>query len=412
MSDDAARVRLTFRDGGWVLVLMAVAIVALLAWAFAGVLAGHRPRGGGDVASYGFDLSTCLVPREQLTSTRLPRDFVRTLEVASTMPASDMPAFNASHRKRYVVSNDRVVGVAINGEARAYPLYVLDGHEAIEDTLGGVPIVVMYSPFCDAAQAYDRRVDGRTLSFGVSGLVRDANTLFYDREPGAESTSSLWQQLDGTAIAGPLAAKSAKLAPIASVALTTFSDWVSAHPTSSVIARDEGLVKLYEGISYERAHESSDIGFPVAALPASSAIPLKEPVIVVELDGVRRAYAIESARRATSTEWRVRHGDADLVIHLPTVRGTARVSADGREPVVTPTFWFAAPAILGVTDVVRADDGATAPREGASATSAAIPTTASRTAPATRCRGSASTSRSRRRRRRGRDRTRRESLGL
>ena len=42
----------------------------------------------------------------------------------------------------YLNPTDRVFGVSINGEHRAYPLRILNPHEMANDTLGGVPIVL------------------------------------------------------------------------------------------------------------------------------------------------------------------------------------------------------------------------------------------------------------------------------
>lgn len=41
-----------------------------------------------------------------------------------------------------VYDRDPVIGVSINGEARAYPVTVLGVHELGNDTVGGVPITV------------------------------------------------------------------------------------------------------------------------------------------------------------------------------------------------------------------------------------------------------------------------------
>ena len=143
---DLPEVRLTFAGGGWILVPAGLLLLALLTWAFAGVIAGHRPQGGSTVESYGFDLSTALVPKSELTPSGQPRDTIRSLEATGTMAGSAMAAFNAEHRKKYVVTNDRVIGVVLNGEARAYPISVAEAHEAIHDTLGGVPILVADLP--------------------------------------------------------------------------------------------------------------------------------------------------------------------------------------------------------------------------------------------------------------------------
>ena len=42
----------------------------------------------------------------------------------------------------YLVPTDRVFGVSINGEHRAYPLRILNPHEMANDVLGGVPIAL------------------------------------------------------------------------------------------------------------------------------------------------------------------------------------------------------------------------------------------------------------------------------
>lgn len=44
----------------------------------------------------------------------------------------------------YLRPDDRVFGVSINGEHRAYPLRVMNAHELANDTLGGEPISLVY----------------------------------------------------------------------------------------------------------------------------------------------------------------------------------------------------------------------------------------------------------------------------
>ena len=76
--------------------------------------------------------------RGVLVGSGSPRDFLPSLDAPAVMRSADMLRWNAEHRTKYVVSNDRVAGVVVNGEARAYPLAVLNAHEVINDTLGGV----------------------------------------------------------------------------------------------------------------------------------------------------------------------------------------------------------------------------------------------------------------------------------
>jgi hypothetical protein len=44
----------------------------------------------------------------------------------------------------YLLPDDRVFGVTINGESRAYPLRIVNAHEMANDVLGGEPIALAY----------------------------------------------------------------------------------------------------------------------------------------------------------------------------------------------------------------------------------------------------------------------------
>jgi hypothetical protein len=46
--------------------------------------------------------------------------------------------------QEYLQPDDRVFGVTINGESRAYPLRIVNAHEMANDTLGGEPIALAY----------------------------------------------------------------------------------------------------------------------------------------------------------------------------------------------------------------------------------------------------------------------------
>jgi hypothetical protein len=335
---------LTFRDGGWVLALAGALCLALVAWAMSGVVAGHIPIGGGDVASYKFDLSHATIPAEELVPTGQPRDFMRPLIVGETMTVADMPRFNAENR-RYLVSGDRVVGVRIGDAVRAYPIAVLNGHEVVEDVLGGVPILVAYSPPSDAAAVFDRRIGERTLSFGLSGLVRAANSVLYD--VGSE-TPSLWQQATGEAIAGPAAERGERLRPIPEVFITTWADFAAAFPSADLPRRNDELRRRYQRISWERAHQAPEIGFPLPR-PTDPTLPVKSPVLVVDAGGERFAIALERVRaRAGDRPWTIEFGGAVLEIAPhPGHRTAARVSVrSGTVDAIRPMFWFAADALL------------------------------------------------------------------
>jgi len=150
MNEPAAPQRLfTFRSGGWVLLATGLLTLSIFLWAVAGafVRVGSPLIGDGKtVESYGFDLSACTLDRALLVAGGLRKDALRSLDEPEVFPGLDVADFNARQRGKYLVSNDRVIGVTVNGASRAYPLMVMQCHEIANDTLGGVPIAVTYNP--------------------------------------------------------------------------------------------------------------------------------------------------------------------------------------------------------------------------------------------------------------------------
>lgn len=63
-----------------------------------------------------------------------------------TIPAINSPQFVDADDPRLLeaaIDDDTVViGFARNGDARAYPLHILDRHEIVNDTVGGKPVTV------------------------------------------------------------------------------------------------------------------------------------------------------------------------------------------------------------------------------------------------------------------------------
>ena len=62
-------------------------------------------------------------------------DGIPDLQNSPVLPASE---------QNYLQSSDRVFGVSINGEHRAYPLRIVNAHEMANDVLGGEPIALAY----------------------------------------------------------------------------------------------------------------------------------------------------------------------------------------------------------------------------------------------------------------------------
>lgn len=116
------------------------------------------------------------------------------------IPALSDPEFRKASTETRISETEPVMVVAIdNATPRAYPIRYLTWHEIVNDTVGDVPIAVTFCPLCNSGITFDRRVSQGTLSFGVSGKLRNSDMIMYDRE-----TESWWQQAIGEAIVGDL----------------------------------------------------------------------------------------------------------------------------------------------------------------------------------------------------------------
>lgn len=65
----------------------------------------------------------------------LPRDAI---------PAIDNPVFVPADRADFVAQDEPVIGVVLDGQARAYPTWLLNGHEIVNDRIGQHTIAVTW----------------------------------------------------------------------------------------------------------------------------------------------------------------------------------------------------------------------------------------------------------------------------
>ena len=155
----------------------------------------------------------------------------------------DFPALNSE--ENFLEDTERVCGLNINGQARAYPLGLLIYHGLVRDELDGVPVSLV---FCHASQGVfglDVTSDFGPVLLGNSGLVRQSVRLLFD-----ESTRSLWQPWDGRAVVGPAAGSQSQLRTIP-VVVTDWSAWKAANPNTQVAGFETGYSFDYR--HYERA---------------------------------------------------------------------------------------------------------------------------------------------------------------
>lgn len=234
------------------------------------------------------------------------------------IPALDRPATVAADDARWLEPGEPVFGIEMDGDARAYPLRILDWHEMVNDVVGGVPVSLAYCTLCGAGIAYDGRApDGRTYDFGSSGLLMRSNKLMVDRQ-----TRTLWNQFTGRPVQGPLAGASDLRLEKLPVVVSTWRDWREAHPTTRVLSLETGHRRPYlPGAAYGGYFASPDLMFPVPEL--AKRLPRKARIFGLELGGVPKAYAVEDLVAARVVNDRV----GDTPVALVAQRG--RISVEG-----------------------------------------------------------------------------------
>jgi hypothetical protein len=70
--------------------------------------------------------------------------FSRRAVVRDAFPVFHNPKLVKAGQAKNVADNDWVIGVALNKEAKAYPIRVMGIHELGNDTIGGEPIAVSW----------------------------------------------------------------------------------------------------------------------------------------------------------------------------------------------------------------------------------------------------------------------------
>lgn len=146
--------------------------------------------------------------------------------------AIDDPSFLAVGSVADLATREPVLAVSVGDDTRAYPLRYLIFHEIVNDTVGGVPLVVTYCPLCNTGIVFRRpEADGRLLDFGVSGRLLNGNLVMVDRQ-----TSSLWSQALGEAVSGELEGAHLEFEP---AQIVSWKQWRGANPGGTVLAEPD-----------------------------------------------------------------------------------------------------------------------------------------------------------------------------
>ena len=187
-----------------------------------------------------------IVPLDKIRGGGPPKDGI---------PSIDDPQFATLSGSSFMTQSDIVIGLEINGEAKAYPLSILVWHEIVNDNVGGTPVAVTYCPLCFTNQVFERILNGQEVEFGTSGKLYNSNLVMYDR-----LTDSYWSQALGMAITGELTGQELKIIPFDVI---SWGDWISIHPETLVLTTETGHTRAYGVDPYGDYYTDPRIIFPV-----------------------------------------------------------------------------------------------------------------------------------------------------
>ena len=188
------------------------------------------------------------------------------------IPSIDDPKFTTVSNAGFLTDDDLVIGIFYDGVAKAYAHSVLNWHEVVNDEIGGKFITINYCPLTGTAFGWESISNGEKSTFGVSGLLYNANLILYDR-----NTDSNWSQLKLECVNGELIEDKPSLL---NVIETDWKTWKALYPNTKVLSTETGFSRNYGNSPYgDYATNHSRFIFTPSILNA--ALPNKERIYAI-----------------------------------------------------------------------------------------------------------------------------------
>lgn len=273
------------------------------------------------IAKNGFDLSQSSIAVDLIKRGGPPKDGI---------PAIDSPLFVSAGEAGWLADTDRVMGISVNGEQRAYPIAILNWHELVNDEIAGTPIVVSFCPLCGTGMIFSAQVNGQSLKFGVSGLLFQSDVLLYDR-----ASESLWSQLWMEALTGRFVGEQLELLVSEH---TTWQDWQSRYPETKVLSRETGYRRDYSRNPYEGYDVQRRLYFPVENQDDS--VHPKAWVMGLVYDGHQKAWTFD-ALESKGQSFTDTIGEREIRVEFDPVNRVGRVWEGDTSLPVIQAYWFA-----------------------------------------------------------------------
>ena len=198
------------------------------------------------------------------------------------IPAIINPKFvNIEEASDWLEENEPVIFLKYENSVKGYLLQILIWHEIVNDYIEEMPVIVTFCPLCYSAIVFDRRLDELTLTFGVSGLLRNSDMVMYDL-----FTESFWQQFTGEAIVGTYTGEELK---VVQSQIISFEQLIESYPEAEIMSQETGFSRRY-GMNPYAGYDDIDQTPFLFDGKIDDRLPPNEKVIAIKEDGMNKAY--------------------------------------------------------------------------------------------------------------------------
>ena len=196
------------------------------------------------------------------------------------IPALENPNFVSAQNVSVLLDTDLVLGFKNGEDVRAYQHIILDWHEIINDNIGDASLAITYCPLTGTGIGWNRVINGKETTFGVSGLLYNTNLIPFDRE-----TNSNWAQILNTAVNGSLDGKEIDLIMLVE---TNWKTWKTLYPNTKVVGLNTGFSRTY-GISPYGDYNTNNNRF-LFPVPKDNRLPSKDKIHAIISNNKAKAY--------------------------------------------------------------------------------------------------------------------------
>ena len=197
------------------------------------------------------------------------------------IPALINPNLITATEASYLLDDDLVLGLKHGNDVIAYPHKILDWHEIINADIGDLSISIIYCPLTGTGVGWNRYIENKKTTFGVSGLLYKNNIVPYDR-----ATDSNWSQLELECINGSLLGEVPEITILPEM---KWGLWKKLYGETKVVSTETGHQRTYVNYPYGNYKTNNEyLIFPSDIL--TNNIPVKERVHAIIVANFAKVY--------------------------------------------------------------------------------------------------------------------------